>query len=46
MSEPRSDEDRAWFEDRALQLLPQLYAAAVHLTRNETDAEEIGRAHV
>lgn len=41
MSQARSDEERAWFEERVLELLPELYAAAVHLTRDGTDAEDL-----
>jgi DNA-directed RNA polymerase specialized sigma24 family protein len=33
--------DRAWFERTIVELLPDLFGAALRLTRNRTDAEDL-----
>jgi RNA polymerase sigma-70 factor, ECF subfamily len=36
-----TEEDRSWFENEAVGVLPDLYGTALRLTRNETDAEDL-----
>jgi RNA polymerase sigma-70 factor, ECF subfamily len=37
----RSAADRQWFEDAIVELLPDLFGAALRLTRNRADAEDL-----